>query len=94
MASISIPYGRGTQTLHVDDARLQAVLTPNHAELSGAAQEEIVRQALEKPIGSVPGSTTSGIWSRCLSHPVCIPWISKVDGPPGLPWDLMRRGIP
>ena len=53
MASISIPYGRGTQTLHVDDARLQAVLTPNHAELSGAAQDEIVRQALENPIGSV-----------------------------------------
>ena len=53
MASISIPYGRGTQTLHVDDARLQAVMTPNHAELSGAAQDEMVRQALENPIGSV-----------------------------------------
>ena len=52
MATISIPYGRGTQTLHVDDVRLQAVLTPNHAELSGAAQEEIVRAALENPIGS------------------------------------------
>lgn len=53
MAAISIPYGRGTQTLVVDDARLSAVLTPNHAQLSGAAQEEIVQIALENPIGSV-----------------------------------------
>lgn len=53
MAAISIPYGRGTQTLHVEDTRLKAVLTPNHTELSGAAQEEIVRSALENPIGSV-----------------------------------------
>lgn len=53
MAAISIPYGRGVQTLEVDDARLAAVLTPNHAKLSGAAQEEIVKAALENPIGSV-----------------------------------------
>ena len=53
MAAISIPYGRGTQLLEVENARLAAVLTPNHAELSGAAQEEIVLSALENPIGSV-----------------------------------------
>ncbi len=53
MAAISIPYGRGTQTLSIDDARLAAVLTPNHAELSSAAQEEIVQNALENPIASV-----------------------------------------
>lgn len=53
MAAISIPYGRGTQTLSIDDARLAAVLTPNHAELTSAAQEEIVQNALENPIGSV-----------------------------------------
>ena len=53
MAAISIPYGRGIQTLHIDEARLAAVLTPNHAALSSAAQEEIVQSALENPIGSV-----------------------------------------
>ena len=53
MAAISIPYGRGTQLLEVENARLAAVLTPNHAELSGAAQEEIVLSSLENPIGSV-----------------------------------------
>ncbi|MBR5224869.1 MAG: nickel-dependent lactate racemase [Clostridia bacterium] len=53
MAAISIPYGRGTQLLEVENERLAAVLTPNHAELSGAAQEEIVLSALENPIGSV-----------------------------------------
>ena len=52
MAAISIPYGRGKQELVVDNARLAAVLTPNHAELSSAAQEEIVQNALENPIGS------------------------------------------
>ena len=52
MAAISIPYGRGTQVIHVEDERLKAVLTPNHARLSEGTQQEIVQRALENPIAS------------------------------------------
>ena len=53
MVQISIPYGRKAQTLHVEEERLQAVLSPAHAGQAIADQTAIVREALEKPIGSL-----------------------------------------
>ena len=52
MALISIPYGRGTQSVSVPDGQLRAVLTPAHGGLAGGEQSEIVQQALENPIES------------------------------------------
>lgn len=49
---IEIPYGKGRQQLNVPDARLQAVLRPQHEALANGNQTEIVRNALENPIGS------------------------------------------
>ena len=51
---IEIPYGKGTQTLCVEDSRVRGVLTPTHAAHEAADQQELVRAALEKPIGSAP----------------------------------------
>ncbi len=52
MKAIQIPYGKETQTLHVADEQLQAVLTPRHPAAASLSQEALVRQALENPIGS------------------------------------------
>ena len=52
MATIEIPYGKGKQILHVQDDRLQAVLTPQHEKLSQDTETKIVEKALENPIGS------------------------------------------
>ncbi len=52
MKAIQIPYGKETQTLHVADEQLQAVLTPRHPAAASLSQETLVRQALENPIGS------------------------------------------
>ena len=52
MKAIQIPYGKETQTLHVADEQLQAVLTPRHPATASLSQETLVRQALENPIGS------------------------------------------
>ncbi len=52
MKSIAIPYGRGSLEVHVPQRRLQAVLTPNHHQISQQSEQEIVRTALENPIGS------------------------------------------
>ena len=51
---IEIPYGRGTQTLHVPEGRLRAVLTPRHTGLSQGTQAQIVEEALAHPIASPP----------------------------------------
>ena len=51
---IEIPHGKGSQTLHVDDSRLCAVLTPSHEAREAADQQALVRAALENPIGSAP----------------------------------------
>ncbi len=53
MKAIRIPYGKGFQTLHAAEERLQAVILPKHPEDSGEDQGEIARRALENPIGSV-----------------------------------------
>ncbi len=52
MATIEIPYGKTKQTLTVPDARLQAVLRPQHDASANADQSEIVRDALQNPIAS------------------------------------------
>lgn len=52
MATIQIPYGKSTQTLHVADERLRAVLRPNHADCAEHDQSAIVRAALENPVAS------------------------------------------
>lgn len=52
--NIDIPYGRGTQTLHVADGRLRACLAPAHPAPRGLSQEELVRRALADPIGTPP----------------------------------------
>ncbi|MBE5783584.1 MAG: nickel-dependent lactate racemase [Clostridiales bacterium] len=52
MKIIEIPYGKNKQFLHVEEAPLKAVLTPQHTALSQAAEEEIVKAALENPIAS------------------------------------------
>jgi len=51
---INIPYGKGFQTLNVPDHRLRAVLTPAHGRSEQVDQQELVRKALENPIGSRP----------------------------------------
>lgn len=52
MRSIEIPYGHGKQMLHVDDGRLKAVLSPNYGEIPARSPRDIVRDALEHPIGA------------------------------------------
>ncbi len=52
MTMISIPYGKGTQDLTVDDARLRAVIVPRHTEIGTPDQGGIVREALENPVAS------------------------------------------
>lgn len=53
MAMINIPYGRGEQVLNVPDKRLQAVLRPEHGEEEHKSESDIVKAALENPVGSV-----------------------------------------
>lgn len=52
LKTVSIPYGRGQQVLHVEDARLKAVLCPQHSEEASLSESDIVRYALENPVGS------------------------------------------
>lgn len=52
MTEIRIPYGKGFQTLHVPEERLAAVIDAKHPEGTGEDQTEIVRSALENPVGS------------------------------------------
>ena len=52
MKAIEIPFGKGIQTIHVAEDRLQAVLTPQHEKLSQDTETQIVEKALENPIGS------------------------------------------
>lgn len=49
---IRIPYGKGIQLLHVEEARLKVVIDARHPEGSGENQEALVRAALENPIGT------------------------------------------
>lgn len=52
MQTISIPYGRGVQRLHIEESRVRAVLTANHIAQREKTQEELVRAAMENPISS------------------------------------------
>lgn len=54
MKAIDIPYGKGKQTVHVPQERLAAILTPNHIAQAAESQENIVRKALDNPIGTRP----------------------------------------
>lgn len=52
MAMINIPYGRGEQVLKISDDRLLAVLRPEHGEEEHKSESDIVKAALENPVGS------------------------------------------
>lgn len=53
MQTIPIPYYRGTMDLHIEDARLKAVVNSQiHSYNPGRSQEEIIQDALRNPIGS------------------------------------------
>lgn len=51
-AVIAVPYGKGTQTLHIDESKLNAVIYPRHLETQAGDQSAIVQRALEAPIGT------------------------------------------
>ncbi len=53
MKTIPIPYYTGAMDLHVDEANLEAVVTAKMHEFDpGKGEAELVREALENPIGS------------------------------------------
>ena len=52
MKEFQIPYYKTHMTLHVAEENLEAVLTAKAPEKSPLSEEEIVRAALESPIGS------------------------------------------
>lgn len=55
MREISIPYGRGTLPLHVEESHLEAVLTARmHTYDPGKPEDVLVREALDHPIGTPP----------------------------------------
>ncbi|MDI3546907.1 MAG: lactate racemase [Halanaerobiales bacterium] len=53
MAEIKLPYGQKELLLRIPDDRLEAVLVPGiHQYQVENSQEEIIRRALENPIGT------------------------------------------
>ena len=53
MAQLKLPFGRGHITADIPDGRLAGVLQSRaHSYQAKADQPELVRQALENPIGS------------------------------------------
>ncbi|MBQ1390748.1 MAG: nickel-dependent lactate racemase [Firmicutes bacterium] len=69
MKTIEIPYGHGVQTLHIDPARLNAVLEPPAGAASPESSGEesrIVTEALAAPIGTVPLAELSAGKRRIL----------------------------
>ncbi len=54
MKEIQIPYGHTTLPLHLEEARTAAVLTAKmHAYVPEKSEPELIREALEHPIGSM-----------------------------------------
>ncbi|QAT48935.1 nickel-dependent lactate racemase [Caproiciproducens sp. NJN-50] len=53
MKTIQLPYGRSTLDLHVEERNLAAVITaPMHGFRAEKSEREIIRDALDHPIGS------------------------------------------
>ena len=52
MKELSLPYGKGFQTLRVPESRLNAVLLPHPAEEAAEDQTALILRALENPIES------------------------------------------
>lgn len=52
MKTVRIPYGKGFQELHTKEEYLAAVIDPKHPEGTGEPETDIVRRALENPIGT------------------------------------------
>ena len=53
MAKIEIPYGKGKLAFNLEDERIQGVLRSEGANYKASEkEEEIVRKALENPIGT------------------------------------------
>ena len=51
----ALPYGRGFETCEIVDKRIMGVLRSElDAYIPDAPEEELVRRALENPIGSLP----------------------------------------
>ena len=94
VATVSIPFGKGAQTLHIPDSRLRAVLTPRHASHSAAEESALVQSALEHPIASPRLCDLAAGKRRILvitsDHTRPVP--SKVTLPPLLA--EIRRGNP
>ncbi|NLI21405.1 MAG: nickel-dependent lactate racemase [Clostridiales bacterium] len=94
MATIDIPYGKTCQRLILDDARLAGVLRPSGEALSDVSPETIIREALERPIGSPPLSELARGKRRVLvitsDHTRPVP--SRLTLPPMLA--AIRQGSP
>ncbi len=53
MRKVILPYGKGTKEAVISDYRIEAILKPHSGEVrSDCEEEEIVREAMEHPIGS------------------------------------------
>jgi len=53
MTTIRLPYGTGTVAVDIPEERIQGILIPEtRAGLPGGTEEDIVRESMEKPIGS------------------------------------------
>lgn len=52
METIAIPYGKGTQLLHVPKQQLMAVLQPAHQSFVQKDESALVQEALENPVDS------------------------------------------
>ena len=52
MKTIEIPFGKSKQFVNVPGKRLSAVISPNHANVMSASEQEIVLAALANPIGT------------------------------------------
>ena len=52
MVTLSIPYGKGTQQVSLDEARLAGILRPARDAVAQGDPALLVRMALETPIGS------------------------------------------
>lgn len=91
---VDIPYHKGTMPLHVEESNLKAVITALAPESAGKGESELVRDALETPIGSPPLRELAAGKKKILlitsDHTRAMP--SRITLP--LLLDEIRRGAP
>lgn len=95
MRELFIPYYRSSLPVHIGEKNLKAVIVPHeHKTGAGRPQEEIVREALENPIGSLKLRELAGGRKRVTlvtsDHTRAVP--SRITLPILL--DEIRRGNP